>query len=214
MTTSQRVLLVAVAIVVAQAVVRAAEQYLALLPAVAPEEDLAQAIPLNLEPDKWEGRDVPLDPDVTQTLAADLVVNRDYHNPLGEIIGVNVAVFRNYSLSPPHPPLACYPADGWTLQNTELVPVNRDDPSSPKVPLYAFERQGEQSLVMFWMDLGGHTVFDRDGIRNVLRGLPPRAHQPLLKKVLLHTAVDAPERARLRLQGIAAPLFQATAAYH
>jgi EpsI family protein len=214
MTTPQRVLVVALAIVAAQAAVRAAEHHFALLPAMAPEEDLAQAIPLQLEPDKWEGRDVPLQADVLHTLGADAVVNRDYRNPLGETVWVNVAAFQNYSVSPPHAPLACYPADGWNLQATEFVPVNRDDPGSPKVALYSFERQGEQALVMFWMDLDGKIVFDRDGIRNVLRGLSPHSHQPLLKKVMLHTMVDAPERARLRLRGIGSTLFQAAAAYH
>jgi EpsI family protein len=214
MKTPQRVLLVAASIVAAQAAVRAAEQYFAPLPARAPELDLAQAIPVELQPDQWRGTDIPLASDVLHILGADVVVNRDYRNALGETVGVNVAVFRNYTLSPPHPPQACYPADGWTLQGTEVVPLNRDDPKSPKVLLYSFERQGEQSLVMFWMDLGGTIVFDRDGIRNVVRGLRPRSYQPLLKKVMLHTTVDAPERARLRLQGMATTLFEATTAYH
>ncbi|HEV3340438.1 MAG TPA: exosortase-associated EpsI family protein [Pirellulales bacterium] len=214
MTTPQRILVVAASIVAAQAAVRAAEQYFALLPALAPEEDLAQAIPLELEPDKWQGRDVPLAADVLQTLGATALVNREYRNALGEMVEVNVSAYRNYRLVPPHPPLACYPSAGWTLKDTQFVPVIRDDPKSPKVALYSFERHGEQSLVMFWTDLGGQIVFDRDGLRNLLRGLRPRSHKPLLKKVTLHTAVDTPERARLRLQGMAGTLFQAATAYH
>jgi len=214
MTTSQRILVVATSIVAAQVAVLAAERYFALLPALAPEQDLAQAIPLEVEPDKWQGKDVPLAPDVLHIMGANAVVNREYRNALGEMVEVNVAVYRNYGLVPPHPPQACYPSAGWNLQGTEFVPVNRDDPKSPKVALFSFERKGEQAVVMFWTDLNGQMVFDRDGLRNLLRGLQPRSHRPLLKKVMLHTAVDTPDRARLRLQGIASTLFQATAAYH
>jgi EpsI family protein len=213
MTTPQRILVVAASIVAAQAAVRAADQYFALLPSLAPEQELAQAVPLELEPDKWQGTDMPLQADVLETLGADDVINREYRNALGEMVEVNVAVFR-YRMSPPHPPQTCYPSAGWTLQGTEVVPLRPDDPKSPKVLLYSFERKGEQSLVMFWMDLGGQIVFDRDGHRNVLRGLRPRSHQPLLKKVMLHTMVDTPERARMRLRSIGSTLFQATAAYH
>lgn len=214
MTTSQRILLVAAVIIAAQAVVRAAEQYFALLPALAPEEDLTQAIPLELEPDNWQGKDVPLRADVLQTLGGDAVVNREYRNALGEMVEVNVMAFRNYRLNPPHPPQTCYPSAGWTLQGTEFLPLNQDDPKSPKVLLCSFDRQGEQAMVMFWVDLGGQIVFDRDGQRNVLRGLRPRSRQPLLKKAMLHTMVDTPERARLRLRSIGSTLFQAMAAYH
>jgi hypothetical protein len=111
--------------------------------------------------------------------------------------------------------LVCYPADGWTLKDTQFVPVDRDDARSPKVPVYSFERQGEQMQVMFWMDLDGEIVFDRDGIRSVVRRLGGRhAHQPLLKKVMLYTGLDAPDKAKLRLQSVARAMFAATSSFH
>ena len=70
-------------------------------------------------------------------------------------------------------------------------------------------------LVMFWIDLNGEFVFDRDGLRSVVRRLAGRrARRPLLKKVMLYTSLDNPEKATLRLQRVAQAMFAATSSFH
>lgn len=215
MTTAQRILLVSVLIVAAHFSVRAAGRYFELLPAMPPVQVLTEVVPNDIEPDQWYGKDVAMPPEVFQTLAAADVVNREYRNPLGEAVGVHIAVFTDYGLIPPHGPMICYPAAGWTLKDTQFVPIDRGNPASPQVPTYSFERQSEDLLVMFWMDLNGEIIFDRDGLRSVLRRVAGRdARQPLLKKVMIYTSLDNPEKATLRLQRMAQAMFAATSGFH
>lgn len=215
MTTAQRILLVSALIVAAHVSVRATARYFEPLPALKPEQVLADVIPTDIEPDQWHGKDVVLPPEVVQKLAPEAVVNREYRSPLGETVAAHVAVFTEYGLAPPHPPLACYPAAGWTLKDTRFVTVDREDPAAPEVPVYSFERRGEQVLVMFWIDLNGEFIFDRDGLRGVVQRLAGQhTRRPLLKKVMLYTSLDNPDKATLRLQRVAQAMFAATSSFH
>jgi EpsI family protein len=209
--TSTRALLLAAVIALGQAVDRAADWYFAPMPAAPPEQDLAE-LPRQLG--GWQGDDEPLSSGVLVALGADAVVNRDYRNQLGETIGVNVAVFTDYSLSPPHPPFVCYPANGWELQSTRMVAFDRAGSGQVEVPVYAFRKQGEQVMVAFWMQMGDELAFDRDDLRRIQRRLR-QSHTPLrlLKKVMLQTRLDTEERSEVRLLSLARPLFEAVDAY-
>jgi len=212
MTMSNRILLLAALIALSQLGAQVADSHLALLPAMAPENDLAD-LPWTLG--GWNGSDVSLPKEVADQLGdAEAFVNRSYRNQLGESIEVNVAAFTRYDLTPPHFLLDCYHGSGWELQSTRMLPLERNDEDQVAVTVYNFQRRGEHAMVAYWLQIGEEIVFDRDGVRRVQLGARARhTRMPLLKKVMLHTQLDTAERAELRLMSLARPLFDAVDAY-
>src|SRR6185312_12029356 len=106
MSLPNRALLLAGVIALTQVGIRTFDSYLSPMRPLPAEQDLA-SLPLVF--DEWRGSDIPLDDAVLENLGAAATVNRYYRNPLGEGIGVNVAVFTDYGTGVPHAPLDCYP---------------------------------------------------------------------------------------------------------
>ncbi|MGH7139270.1 MAG: exosortase-associated EpsI family protein [Pirellulales bacterium] len=211
MSLSNRALFLAVLIALAQLGARSAGSWYTSQPALPPEQNLAD---LPMELGDWYGVEAPLSKELLEEIDAASVMNRAYRNKLGETIEAHAAAFTDYVIGPPHFPPSCYHGSGWKQQSVRVVPLERDDGEAMPIAIYLFERDGIEAMVAFAMRADNETfITDQDLRRLQLRVRRKAGRLPLLKKAMLHTIVDTPQRAEQRLLSLARPLFEAIDAF-
>lgn len=211
MSLSNRALLLAVVIGLAQFGAWAAGSWYTARPALPPEHNLDE---LPMELGEWRGTQAPLPRELLDEIAGASVMNRTYRNARGETVEVHSAAFTDYDIGPPHFPPSCYHGAGWKLRSAHIVPLEHGKGESANIVVYLFERDGIEALVAFWMQAGKETYIDRDGLRHLLlRARATATRLPLLKKVMLHTSVDTRQRAEQRLLEVAKAIFDKVDAF-
>lgn len=106
-----------------------------------------EALPAVLE--GWQSIDIELDQAVADMLRADANVQRAYLHPLGYVVHVYVGYYgTDRGGTPEHTPDVCYPAQGWQIEESEVVPVGGSESFS--VREFQVERDGDRQLVHFW----------------------------------------------------------------
>lgn len=169
-----------------------------------PQRDLRE-LPLQLG--NWVGEDAPLDAKLMLATGANQVVNRRYRNSAGETVLVHMGIWSEYKLAFPHPPDACYPANGWQIADKRDSTLQLAGKSKGPVRLLQVAQEGERLQLLFWGQLGGELVVDRDGMRRVRRGLRGRQTWPPFIKVLLQTSAANSERGEARLRELASLVY-------
>jgi len=135
----------------------------------------------------WYGEDTKLDPKITATLGAEVVVDRIYRDDLGRVISLHTAFFTERIIDGIyHTPVACYHANGWELVENVPERLKVSDTLTIPVRLLTWKREGERIVVVYWYQLGEHFLFNRWDLGMKVRwSLFGRSHWPPLIKVML-----------------------------
>ena len=156
---------------------------------------------------KWQGEDVPMDPEITRAIGADVVVDRAYRDDQGHVVSLHTALFANPDEGVYHSPINCYRANGWEKLDDTRLQLQVTEESSIPVSLTSWKSEGERILVMYWYQLGEHIIFDRWGLGGVRLEMRGKETWPALCKVLVQTSAADPE-ANNRIQSIAKYVYQ------
>jgi EpsI family protein len=109
-----------------------------------------------------EMRDVPVDPDVMNTLAADRLLNRSYQSQsAGLPVELLVAWFQSQraGASQPHSPKVCLPAAGWrTLSAADMTVSTAAGPLT--LNRYVVGNRRERAVVLYWYQNSRRAVAD------------------------------------------------------
>jgi EpsI family protein len=163
---------------------------------------------LPLQFDEWQGVAAELDPEVTGRMGADAWADRVYRDDQNRIVSLHAALFRDLDAGVFHSPVNCYRMAGWReVSQTETELAIPGKPSIP-VRLDTWELKGERILVMYWYQLDQHIFFDRWGLLRARWEMRGEQSWPPLIKVLLQTSAADPEDAKRRIRFIAARAYE------
>jgi len=168
-----------------------------------PKQGLGK-LPTRLGP--WIAEKLVPNPRTFPNAGAEAAVSRLYRNAAGETVSVYAAVWLKYDIPTPHPPEGCYRASGYeTLVEDDVqLQVGRH-----RVPqrLLLLERHGQRVCVLYSYQLGDRVFVYDYWLRRPVWTLRGEREGPPLVKVMLETSASDPQRARARLESIAAPLL-------
>jgi EpsI family protein len=105
----------------------------------------------------WQGQDLPLSPDVLQSLGRGEFLFRDYFGP-NQTAGVNllVAYFPSQRMGDTiHSPKNCLPAEGWTPINSKRLWIDNPGKSKFAVNRYVVQDEDERAVVLYWYQAHG-----------------------------------------------------------
>ena len=201
--TTTRIFVAAVLVVLIYCANRAVEASLKLHDVELPKLDF-NVMPLKFE--QWRGEETDLDSRLFVATGAQTIVNRTYRDNERHTVSSHTAVYGDPDEGIYHSPINCYRTSGWRLveDTRESMPVGKD--ASILVRLTLWEREGERVAVLYWFQLGEHTLFDRYEMGKVRWKMRNLETWPALVKVLLQTPVSGDndlDRAKERLQSIA-----------
>jgi len=115
----------------------------------APGVDASTLRALPREIPGWSAADWPLDPAVEEALGADLNVQRVYENRLGDLVWLYVGYYSTEAGGrPEHTPRGCYPAAGWTIEQTRVLTADAE--RGLQVNEYHVVQGTQERLVHFW----------------------------------------------------------------
>lgn len=118
---------------------------LALRPPPQLDTTALQAIPTRLGP--WQSDDVPLDSVAESLLQADFNLQRRYRHNLGDVVWV---YFGYYGTArggrPEHTPQVCFQAQGWEIEDHQVI----DAGGGLHVNELVVSLEGERQLVHYW----------------------------------------------------------------
>jgi EpsI family protein len=125
-----------------------------LLPA---HEDLA-SFPKQLG--DWTGRDLPIEPDISEVLGAGVFLLRDYARAPNEpSVNLFVAYFPSQRMgSSIHSPKNCLPGGGWMPLESSRMLLSRPDGKTVTVNRYVIARGLDRQLVLYWYQAHGRVV--------------------------------------------------------
>ncbi len=161
---------------------------------------------LPLEFPDWRGEVQQLDERLFMRTGADVVADRVYENRDNDVISAHTALFKDFDEAiVVHLPSRCYRAAGW-----KQLGVEKRDLEVPKAPpitveISTWEREGHRVKVLYWYQLGEHTVLDRFDLANAQMALAGYQSWPAMVKVMLQTSADQGESqaADMRLMDLA-----------
>jgi len=109
---------------------------------------------------QWQGRDLPLEPDVIKVAAVNDYLNRQYQTSdagLGLYIGYYQSQRQGEAL---HSPLFCLPGAGWQPVKTEItdLQIPGEAAGGRKVNALIVERGLDRLLVLYWYQTFGRVI--------------------------------------------------------
>jgi EpsI family protein len=129
---------------------------LALRPRLNVDATAMDALPIRLG--SWTSEDVPLESTVESMLRADYNVQRRYQHEFGDVVWVYFGYYgTERGGTPEHTPQVCYRAQGWQIEEHELVEVDGE----LSVNELVVSLGSEQQLVHYWF-----RSFQRTGLRD------------------------------------------------
>jgi EpsI family protein len=176
--------------------------FVALRAGTQPAEVLIPAPPgihkLPLTLGVWRGEEGHLDPKLFVGAEAYDVVSRIYTDREGHTVSVLFALYVDPGAGVYHTPMNCYQSNGWTNRDQMRLPLQT--PNRPEIPvsLSTWESKEDRVVVLYWYEMGEHTLFDRwdwGTVRIQLRG--QKTWPPMYKVLLQTSAKDSKDRARL-----------------
>jgi EpsI family protein len=118
---------------------------LALRPRLSVDATALDALPTRLG--SWTSEDVPLEATVESMLQADYNVQRLYRHESGDVVWVYFGYYgTERGGTPEHTPQVCYKAQGWEIEDHELLEVAGELRVNELVVSFGGERQ----LVHYW----------------------------------------------------------------
>jgi EpsI family protein len=140
----------------------------------------------------WDGQETELDRQVFLAVGADAVVDRHYEDAAGNRLSLHVASFSRWpdQLRVPHEPLICYTNAGWRVPESrgiKTVELELKDGTRWRVRQLSATQDGQRSGVraLYWYQVGGQVVLDRDDLRQARWPLRGKSEWPSLVKVLI-----------------------------
>jgi EpsI family protein len=108
----------------------------------------------------WKSQDLPLTPDVLQTLGPGEFLFRDYTPPAqSTTVNLFVAFFPSQSAGDTiHSPKNCLPGTGWSPTASEQIWVESPGKGKVAVNRYLVEQGDDQALVLYWYQAHGRVT--------------------------------------------------------
>jgi len=172
---------------------------------VMPDWDLGD-LPMQLG--EWRGEETELDPRLFRATGAEKIVNRVYRNSSGSTASLHAAIFEDIDAGAEHTPRNCYRNAGW--KRIEDVPLQLQAGNKPGISVRSttWEREGERILVIFWYQLGEHTLFNRMDLGTLRWEMAGRKSWPAMVKVLLQIPLGSDDNAtKAQLKGVAEHIY-------
>jgi EpsI family protein len=154
----------------------------------------------------WTGKDVDFDHNLILSSGAAEMINRDYQNPVGDQIAVNLGLWLDYEPVFPHRPEICYPNAGWEINNRKLITISNGGHPF-KARLLSCDKHGQRIFLLYWVAVGSQVALDDGDMRKVFqqhRGFGQT--RPPAIKVLMQTEVTDPDSAERSLVDFAEKL--------
>jgi EpsI family protein len=171
-----------------------------------PDKDF-QKLPLQLA--AWQGEDLALDPKVYESVGADIIVNRSYHDEAGHVVKLHVAVFSDPDTGVFHSPPNCYRAHGWTPGAEEKMLLQVGDQKTIEGDASTWDAESAHVALLYWYQLGDHILYDRFGLGGVRWALRGQEVWPALIKVLLETPTSGdPVEDKERLRDVGERIYR------
>ena len=128
---------------------------LALRPHLIVDATALSALPTRLG--SWTSEDVPLEATVESMLRADYNVQRLYRHEIGDVVWVYLGYYGTArGGTPEHTPQVCYKAQGWQIEDHQVIEVA----GGLRVNELLVSLAGERQLVHYWF-----RSFRRTGLR-------------------------------------------------
>jgi len=159
-------------------------------------------LPLAL--DGWEGEVSELDERLFRRIGADAVADRMYENRQGDAVSAHTALFKDFDEAiVVHLPSRCYRAAGWEQRDVEKRNLDVEGLPPITIEVSTWQREGQRVKVLFWYQLGNHTVLGRYDLSQARMALAGNEVWPAMVKVMLQTKADQKQAAELRLFDVA-----------
>ncbi|MDY0166374.1 MAG: EpsI family protein [Thermoguttaceae bacterium] len=152
----------------------------------------------------WTGEVQELDERLFRRIGADAVADRVYENRQGDAVSAHTALFKDFDEAiVVHLPSRCYRAAGWEQRDVEKRTLTVDGLPDITVEVSTWQREGRRVKVLFWYQLGEHTVLGRYDLSRARMALAGHEIWPAMVKVMLETTADQQQAADLRLFDVA-----------
>ena len=139
----------------------------------------------------WTGRDTPLDERLWTTLGADEVINREYQQDAGGVLGLQISSFKVSDNHLPHEPVLCYKNAGWKKVEEKDVRLKIESQGTRLVRIMAFEQDGRRIHVLYWFQFANANALDNDGLRTArFRVYGEKTWPPVVKVMVQSTTAD------------------------
>jgi EpsI family protein len=113
-----------------------------------PLVDVSSLGDLPMDVGAWNGQEIPMTDKVSQMLEADVNIQRAYLHEIGGFIWFYFGYYgTERGGEPVHTPPYCYKSQGWTILESNVVPLGSDTLFANELVV---ERAGEKRLVRFW----------------------------------------------------------------
>jgi EpsI family protein len=146
------------------------------------------------------------------------VVDREYRDRGGHVVGVYVAVFRNSDKAQGggilHSPDVCYEANGWSVGNPKSLPLDHGGATQNLANLLPVKRLGETAYVLYWYQIEGATYWTGNSQRRLIRACRGRPFRPPVVKVMLNTSAASPGDAEQALKSLATLVYEWSRNFH
>lgn len=173
-----------------------------------PPETVAQNLgELPLQLGRWQGEETVLDEKTFRAIGGDQTIQRHYRMPGTRGIMMTTTQWTDRYRGIPHPPSLCYSVGGWRIVKKHKMDVGPEGAKSQPAQILTCERQGNRAMVLYWFQMGPHTYYDRNGLRDVRRRYWGRTQWPPMCRVLLHTEAGDLGRAEKRLRDLAERVY-------
>jgi len=164
---------------------------------IGPTKERIESVPLEIG--EYEATETTLDEKIFVATQADYMRSLMLHSPEGKAASLSLGIWTNFHLGMPHEPVDCYPANGWTEREVRKITVEAPGCEPIQAWMAAFDRpvdggagaEKQEAVVVYWGQLGGKVVLDRNDIRaakQALRGSGLGELPPLVK---VHLHVEA-----------------------
>ena len=131
---------------------------LALRPALRVDATALDALPTRLG--SWTSEDVPVESTVESILQADYNVQRRYRHEFGDVVWVYFGYYgTERGGTPEHTPRVCFKAQGWEIEDHDLIEVTDE----LRVNELVVSLGGERHLVHYWF-----RSFRKTGLRGAV----------------------------------------------
>jgi EpsI family protein len=160
-------------------------------PQVVPPSKALDSFPLKLRTEstgEWVGKDEKLDDQEFNYAQLDNYVSRVYANRDNRTISLLLGQYNRPSSGLYHNPFNCYHTHGFALKEDGFRPLTASNRPDTKLSMSTWEKEGRRFVVVYWYELGDHTMFERDDLapwKSTLWAMRGKPKWPAMFKVLI-----------------------------
>lgn len=127
-------------------------------PEITPVREPLEGIPMRIG--DWRGVDaVEFDQRVMDVLGVDDYVNRVYHNPEREAVGLYIGYYQSQRQGDTiHSPLNCLPGAGWNPVQKDRILITPEGNSPIRVNRIVILKGTQKQLVLYWYQGHGRVI--------------------------------------------------------